>query len=80
MIERISSLIGLMKPGRFGNSAPDARPVFVAEMYGRRMIQATAWARSAGVVRGPLDGGSTGGGAVAESCVASGKTSTMALP
>lgn len=47
MIERISTLIDIMKPGRFGNSAPDAKPVFVAEMYGRRLIQATAWAQTA---------------------------------
>jgi sarcosine oxidase subunit gamma len=47
MIERISALIGIMKPGRFGNAAPDARPVLVAEMYGRRLIQATAWAQTA---------------------------------
>lgn len=47
MIERISALIGIMKPGRFGNTAPDAKPVLVAEMYGRRLIQATAWAQTA---------------------------------
>lgn len=47
MLERISPLIGLMKPGRFGNSAPDSRPVLVAEMYGRRIIQATAWPQTA---------------------------------
>lgn len=50
MIERISALIGIMKPGRFGNAAPDARPVLVAEMYGRHLIQATTWAQTAPVM------------------------------
>ena len=41
MPDRKSALTGQMRPGRYGNPAADA--VLVAEIYGRRIYQVTAW-------------------------------------
>ncbi len=43
MLERTSPLTSVLKHGRFGNPAPEARPILIAEMYGRRLVQVTSW-------------------------------------
>lgn len=51
MPDRKSALTGQMRPGRYGNPAADGDPVLVAEIYGRRIYQVTAWPETMDRVR-----------------------------
>ncbi len=55
MLDRISPLNGVMAPGQFGNSAMDAAPILIAEIYGRRIYQVTAWPDTGEPVRTNLE-------------------------
>lgn len=54
MLERASALTNIIKPGRYGNPAPEAMPILIAEMYGRRITQVTAWPDTLQAVQGAI--------------------------
>lgn len=56
MLDRISALNDVMSPGRYGNSAMDAEPILIAEIYGRRICQVTAWPDTVESVRATIEG------------------------
>lgn len=55
MLDRITALNGIIKPGRYGNPAMDAEPILIGEIYGRRIYQVTAWPDTLDLVRSGIE-------------------------